>query len=132
MLGDLVMMALGLFRFGASAPSHQIARRSSSWRWEPVPRLGVPEGLQYLGPGEDIITLEGVIYPHFSGGLRQVDRMRAMAGAAVPTPMMLVDGGGWVWGLWVIQNIEETKSFLMADGAPRKIEFTITLRAYHG
>jgi len=132
MLGNLIMMALGAFRFGVSKPSHQVARRSTSYRWEPVARVGVPEGLQYLGPGEDSITLEGVIYPHFSGGLRQIDSMRAMATFGIPTPMMLVDGGGWVWGLWVIQGIEETKSYLMADGAARKIEFSITLRAYHG
>jgi tape measure domain-containing protein len=33
-------------------------------------------GLAYLGPDTEEITLEGVIYPHFKGGLRQVEIMR--------------------------------------------------------
>ena len=37
---------------------------------------------------------------------------------------------GWVWGRWVITGVEERKSLFMADGAPRKIEFTTSLKAY--
>jgi phage protein U len=44
--------------------------------------------------------------------------------------MMLVDGLGWIWERWVIAGVEETKSVFLADGAPRKIEFSLTLRAY--
>lgn len=45
-------------------------------------------------------------------------------------PMTLVDGLGWIWERWVIVAVEETKGVFMADGAPRKIEFIITLKAY--
>ena len=43
---------------------------------------------------------------------------------------MMVDGMGWVWKRWVIVNVSDTKSYFMSDGAPRKIEFTVTLQAY--
>jgi hypothetical protein len=36
-----------------------------------------------------------MIYPHFEGGLRQVELMRLQAGTDVP--FMMVDGLGWVW-----------------------------------
>ena len=45
-------------------------------------------------------------------------------------PMILVDGLGWVWERWVITSVEETKALFMADGAPRRIEFSMTLAAY--
>lgn len=125
---SLVMMALGAFRFGISRANYQTFTRSASWRWEEQPRLGRRPALQYLGPGAEEITLEGVIYPHFKGGLRQVELMRLQASAG--QPLILVDGMGWVWDRWVITGVEERKSLFMADGAPRKIEFTTTLKAY--
>lgn len=125
---SLVMMALGGFRFGINRANYQTFTRSASWRWEEQPRLGRRPALQYLGPGTEEITLEGVIYPHFKGGLRQVELMRLQASAG--QPLILVDGMGWVWDRWVITGVEERKTLFMADGAPRKIEFTTTLKAY--
>ena len=72
--------------------------------------------------------MDGVIYPAFKGGLRQVEGMRLVAGLG--QPLMLVDGLGWVWDRWAITSVEETKTAFLADGAPRKIEFSLSLRAY--
>ena len=128
MLSSLVMMALGGFRFCVARASYQVFTRRAAWRWEQVDRIGRAPALQYLGPGADEVTLEGVIYPHFKGGLRQVETMRAIAGLG--QPMILVDGLGWVWQKWAILSIEERKSVFLADGAPRKIEFSMELKAY--
>lgn len=125
---SLVMMALGSFRFGIGRGAYQSFSRSASWRWEQIDRIGRAPALQYLGPNADEITLEGVIYPHFKGGLRQVELMRATAGTG--QPMILVDGMGWIWQRWVITTVEERKSVFLADGAPRKIEFSMGLKAY--
>ena len=128
MLNDLVMMALGVFRFGVAGADYQSLRRKAEWRWASADRLGRKPALQYLGPGAQEITLEGVVYPHFRGGLRQVELMRAQAGLG--RPLMLTDGLGWVFDRWVIVKVEETRSVLMGDGTPQKIEFRVTLRAY--
>lgn len=125
---SLVMMALGTFRFGINRASYQTFSRTASYRWAKQDRLGRAPAMQFLGPDADEITLEGVIYPHFKGGLRQVEFMRLMARTGAP--MMLVDGLGWAWERWCIVSVEERKSVFLADGAPRKIEFTITLQAY--
>lgn len=125
---DLVMMALGTFRFGVNRAAYQTFHRTAQFRWEKLDRIGRAPALQYLGPDADEISLEGVIYPHFKGGLRQVELMR-LAGR-VGQPFILVDGLGWVWERWVIAGVEETKSVFLANGAPRKIEFSLTLRAY--
>jgi phage protein U len=128
MLDSLVMLALGAFRFGVSQSGYQSLSRTAAYRWEKLDRLGRAPALQYLGPDAQEITLEGVIYPHFKGGLRQIEFMRLLAGTGMP--QMLVDGLGFVWDRWCVTSIEERKSVFMADGAPRKIEFTITLQAY--
>jgi phage protein U len=122
------MMALGTFRFGVNRASYQMFTRDAAYRWAKQDRLGRDPALQYLGPDAEEITLEGVIYPHFKGGLRQMELMRAVARQGVP--MMLVDGLGFVWQRWVITRVSETKSLFLADGAPRRIEFNVTLRAY--
>lgn len=123
-----IMMALGAFRFGMQNDAYQKMSRSAAFRWEKVNRQGRAPALQYAGPDAETITLSGVIYPHFKGGLKQVDLMRAQAGLGMP--LMMVDGLGWVWKRWVITDVQETKSYLMADGAPRKIEFSMTLQSY--
>lgn len=125
---SLVMMGLGAFRFGVNRANYQHFTRAASWRWEAQDRVGRRPALQFLGPGTDEITLEGVIYPHFKGGLRQVELMRLVADQG--QPLILVDGLGWVWDRWVVASVEERKSLFLSDGAPRKIEFTVGLMAY--
>ena len=90
-----IMMALGTFRFGVNRASYQMFTRDAAYRWAKQDRLGRDPALQYLGPDAEEITLEGVIYPHFKGGLRQMELMRAVARQGAP--MMLVDGLGFVW-----------------------------------
>lgn len=125
-----VMLALGEFRFSIDTAAYQNLERSSSYRWDSVDRLGVRPAMQFIGPGEDTVTLDGTIYPSFRGGLGQVTAMRAEA--AKGEPLLLVDGAGRVWGLYVITDIRETQTVFFSNGAPRKIDFNLTLKMYGG
>jgi phage tail protein len=120
-------MAVGICRFGMFNGGHQKHSRSASYRWRALDRIGRAPAQHYGGPGVQDITLEGVIYPHFKGGLHQVNLMRATAGTG--KPMMMVDGLGWEFKQRVNVRVEEKKTYLMADGAPHKIEFSMTLRS---
>jgi phage protein U len=122
------MMSLGTFRFGVNKASYQTFTRTAGYRWGRQDRLGRQPAMQFLGPDTQEMVLAGTIYPHFKGGLRQVELMRLVARAG--NPLLLCDGLGWVWDRWVITGVEETKSVFMADGAPRKIEFVLTLSSY--
>lgn len=130
LLPDLVMMGLGAFRFGVNRASYQSLSRRAEYRWGQLDRIGRSPAQQYLGPGAEEMTLQGVIYPHFRGGLRQVEAMRLVARQG--KPLMMVDGLGWVFDPWVIASVNETKSVFLAGGAPRRIEFQMTLRSYGG
>ncbi|PAV09400.1 hypothetical protein CBG25_02930, partial [Arsenophonus sp. ENCA] len=39
-----------------------------------------------------------------------------------------LDGEGNIYGMFVIEEISQSKSLFFADGAPRKIEFTLKLK----
>ena len=122
------MMALGGFRFSIPTAAYNDFRRSTSWRWPSQPRVGRAPAKQYVGPGEDSLELGGVIYPHYQGGLKQIDAMREQANTG--EPLMLVDGLGNVWGKWCILSIEETQKRFLNNGAPLKKTFRLRLQAY--
>jgi phage protein U len=84
--------------------------------------------MQFVGPGTDTITLEGTIYPHFKGGVSQVDSMRSQASTG--EPLMLISGNGKAFGRWCITSISDTQTTFIKNGAPRKVTFSLTLKKY--
>jgi hypothetical protein len=127
-LGINMMMILGVYRFAISSAAFQSLKRQSEYRWQEVNRIGADPALQFTGFGVETIDLDGVIYPHFKGGLRQVTLMRAEAG--IGKPLFLISGNGNAFGKWCIVKISENQSVFMKDGAPLKIEFSISLKRY--
>ena len=123
-----MMLALGPYRFSLNTSAYQSLKRSSEYRWPSIERIGKEPLLQAIGPGCDRIDLDGVIYPHFRGGLGQINAMRDSAQRQ--EPLMLINGQGNVLGRFVITQIEESQNTFLADGTPRKIEFRMSLERY--
>jgi len=128
--GADVMMSLGGFRFGLNTAAYQELSRTTEHRWAAQDRFGQAAALQHTGPGPETMTLPGVVYPEFRGGLGQVDRMRELAGRG--KPQQLITGAGRVLGRYVIERVEERQSVFAARGMARKVEFTLSLRRYDG
>ena len=126
---DTQLMALGDFRFSIATAAYDELSRTAEYRWRRQDRIGRVPARQWLGPGDETIDLRGTILTTYSGGTGQVEAMRAEAVRG--EPLRLVGGTGTVFGLWVVQRIRETGSVFLAGGAPRKIEFEISL-AYYG
>lgn len=103
-------------------------QHSQAYRWQAQERIQRRPAMQFLGAGEESIELSGVIYPHFKGGLEQLDTMRAEASKG--QPLLLVDGLGFVWGQWVITQIDEGQSFFQGNGQPLKQSFQLKLVNY--
>jgi phage protein U len=127
---SFVMMGLGDFRFGLPTAAYQDLSRTSSWRWPTVERIGARPASQFVGPGEDCVTMNGVIYPAFRGGIGQLAAMRAEADKGAP--LNLVDGTGQHWGQYVITEVREGQSNFFSNGMFRSQAFDITLQAYGG
>jgi phage protein U len=119
------LMSLGLFVFElATLPFSEMQRRSD-WRHARNDRVGARAAAQYVGPGEDNITLSGVLMPEAAGTLDSIETLRAMAdnGDAYP----LIDGLGRIVGQYVITALDERKTHFLDNGVARKTDFALDL-----
>lgn len=128
-----VMMSLGNYKFAANTAAYQEMRRVSDYRWSEQARLGRSPAMQFSGKGRETMNLSGVIYPaEFKMG-DQIAKMRQEAAAGTPLTLVSAQGMvGSIHGDWVIKSIEETSTMFAAGGAPRKIEFRMSLQFFGG
>jgi phage protein U len=126
----MTMMALGTFLFGLPTIAYQKLQRRQDWRHVRLTRIGVRDAVQYVGPGEDTITLDGEAVAELQPAGAALDELRRMA--ATGDCWSLIDGAGRVYGAFVILTIDEGQSVFFADGTPRKIDFSISLLAVDG
>ncbi|WP_085598184.1 MULTISPECIES: phage tail protein [unclassified Pseudomonas] len=121
-----MMMALGMFVFSLSTAAYQELQRQTEWRHVSNTRIGAAPARQFVGRGDDSITLPGVILPELAGSVLSLDTLRLMANTGKAWPM--VEGSGRIYGLWVIESLSETKTIFFRDGTPRRLEFTLSLK----
>lgn len=120
-----MLAALGMFVFeAASFPFSELNRRSD-WRHARSARFGAIDAAQYLGPGNDQVTMNGALVPEAGQRYAAIDTLRGMADEG--DAYQLVDGTGLVWGGFVIVGLDERRRHLMLDGVPRMIDFTLQL-----
>lgn len=121
-----MMLALGMFVFSLSTAAYQELQRQTEWRHASNNRIGAVPARQFLGRGDDTITLPGIILPELAGSALSLDAIRLMANTGKAWPM--VEGSGRIYGLWVIESLSETKTIFFRDGTPRRIEFNLSLK----
>ena len=123
--GTRPLFLLGPFMFSAGTASPSRTTRRDRYRWPQQEVVGARPWVQYTGPGEGRLEIEGTIYPHYRGGLRQVQLMRSLAGLG--KSQLLVDSLGVVYGMHAIEEVEETGAAYDPAGAPRRIDFRLSL-----
>jgi phage protein U len=121
-----MMAALGLFVFMLKTTPYQSFQHKQSWRHAFNSRVGARPAWQFVGPDNDTITLSGDLYPELTGGSLSLMALKLMADSG--KAWSLIDGSGAIYGMFVIESIDETKTEFMSGGKPRKISFTLTLR----
>ena len=119
------MYTLGPLVLGVPALPATEAVRVARYRWSARDRAGAAPGWQWLGPGEDKLTLSGVSLLMAVGRDDAVDALRDLAAAGEARP--LADGAGRVLGSWAIRSVEERRRNLRADGTPAVIEWRLEL-----
>ncbi|GLO54785.1 tail assembly protein [Pseudomonas putida] len=120
-----MMMALGMFVFSLETLAYQEFQRQTDWRHASTSRIGTNPARQFLGKGDDSITLPGVLLPALAGSQLSLDALRMMGDTGKAWP--LVEGTGRIYGLWVIESLSDTRTVFFPDGAARRIEFTLKL-----
>jgi uncharacterized protein len=120
-----MLMALGLFVFAMPTLPFQELEQRQSWRWGTSDRFGARPAAQYLGPGEDQVTITGCLYPLVAGDRGSLDTLRAMAAQGASWP--LIDGTGRIFGDFAISEIDARGAAFIDNGVPRRTDFSIEL-----
>lgn len=119
------MYTLGSLVLGVPALPATEAVRVARYRWSATERAGAAPGWQWLGPGEDKLTLSGVSLVLAVGRDDAVAALREVAAAGGAQP--LADGAGRVLGSWAIRSVEERRRGIRADGTSAIIEWRMEL-----
>ncbi|EAC2055395.1 TPA: phage tail protein [Escherichia coli] len=121
-----MMMIYGMFVFELRTLPHQQLQQNKSWRHVKNERINRSASWQYIGSGEDQMTLSGVLYPEITGGEVSLSLLNTQAYTGCPWP--LIDGTGQIYGMYVITGIQTTRSELDRYGKARKIEFSVSFQ----
>ena len=145
-------MILGNFVFNLKTMNPNTLTRTTEYNWSDSDRIGDIPNLQNLGTASDQIEIEGVFYPAFSGNslltsigignsttngilraLTQAEEVYASVADIRNSSLctmanVLISDNGEILGCYVITRIQETQSFFDANGKPKKVEFSLTLK----
>ena len=120
-----MMMVYGLFVFELRTAPYQTLTHSRDWRHVKNDRVGKRAKYQYIGAGDDEITLAGTLYPEITGG--DVSLALLETAGYIARPLPLIEGTGTIYGLYVITHLETERTEFFADGKAKKIDFTLSL-----
>lgn len=125
----MALLIWGDYAFEVGGASYEKLTHRFGGRWSKAPVFGRRPPGQYLGPGEEPVTLEGAIYPVDMGRetFDQIIAMQAEAGNGAVD--MLFSGGGDAMGLFRLEELEYTSSNFLRDGTPQKVEYRLKFEA---
>ena len=118
-------------------PGFESLQRDAQYTWVSNDRLSRDPAMQFVGPGEENVVVEGRMFPYHFGGLSTIDRLRAAGRAGKPCILArfypLKDPAGYsseVIGNFVIKRVRTVESRIGAIGVAHKIDFTLELTRY--
>jgi phage protein U len=120
-----MLAALGMFVFDTDSLLFDALARRRGWRHGRTDRFEARAASQFLGPGEDRITLSGTLVPELAGRFSSIETLAEMADSG--DAHLLADGSGNQLGSFTIESLEEQHSNLIDNGRARVIGFTIEL-----
>jgi len=85
--------------------------------------LGSLRPREFVGEGDDLITLRGRLFPEAFGGSTDDLHMMRVSGTA----QIYVRGDGRSFGWWLIERVTERATFLDGKGRGKVIEFEVSL-----
>jgi phage protein U len=112
-----MMMVFGMFVFMLRTTPYQQLQHSQEWRHVKNERVNQSAGWQYIGAGDDNITLSGVLYPEITGGNLSLSALETIGYAGRPWP--LIEGTGRIYGMYVLTRLERGKSEFDRFGNPK-------------
>lgn len=124
-LAGSMLLALGQFVFELGTLAYQDFKRSNDWRHASNSRVGARAGYQFVGVGDDSVSLSGWVAPGQVGSYASIAALRAMGDSG--QAFALVSGMGEVFGQYVIKQLDETGTYHDRRGRPGRVEFSLQL-----
>jgi phage protein U len=117
-------MALGSFIFGLSRnfAYHSLLRKTDGG-WMELPILTSKPKSSQTGQKSETLTITGKSM--YAAAMDRLDELRDLQALRIPLP--LIDGIGRNWGLWRINNVQETQTCIIDDGTAMVVEWAIEL-----
>lgn len=122
---------------GMDTPNFETIQRDTQYTWTAADRLSRDPAMQFTGPGEDNVSIDGRMFPYHFGGLSTIERLRKAGRAGKPMIMVrfypLADPSGYgseVIGNYVIRRVRTQEQKIGVYGIAHKIDFTVELQRY--
>ena len=121
-------MALGSFIFGLSRQFayHSLLRKSDGG-WSEIQILTSKPKSSQTGQKSETLTITG--RSMYAVAMDRLDELRALQALRIPLP--LIDGIGRNWGLWRINNVQETQTYIIDDGTAMVVDWVIELAEFN-
>lgn len=120
-----MLLAIGMFVFEIPNILFEQLKRRRSWRHPTSDRVGARPASQFAGEGDDTLAISGALVPGIFGRREALEDLAAMGKQG--RSWSVVDGEGYVYGAYVILDLDETKRNIVDGGQARIIDFTINL-----
>lgn len=121
-----MILSLGQFVFSVDTLTFNELQRSRSWSFANNDIAQGRPQYQFTGTGKETISIPFLIYQEHGFGNRQsVDDLAEMADTGAG--YVLIDGSGYIYGVFAIDSIDDNRSFLTINGVPRKVDGTLKL-----
>jgi len=121
-----MMMIYGMMPFMRQTLPYGELQQNIDYRWPTNSRIGQRPSAQFIGVGDEKITLSGELRPEITGGAVSLMTVRLLADQGMAWP--LIGGSGMIYGMYVIESISNTHSEFFPNGAASKIMFTLNLK----
>jgi phage protein U len=137
LIGDAASILFYVPMPGEDTPGFETLQRDAQYTWVSNDRLSRNPAMQFTGPGEENIVIEGRMYPYHFGGLSTVNRLRQAGKSGKPYLLMrfypLSEPKGYAGealGNFVIKRVRTVESKIGTINIAHKIDFTLELTRY--
>lgn len=124
-------------RPGVASPGFNTLERDTNFSWTSQPRLSAEPAMQFTGPGQDLIQIEGRLFPRLFGGLKTLDALREVGNAGLrvmfaryyilDNPQQYV---GEMVGKYVLTRLRRRDMKIGGDGIPIHLDFSLEMSRY--
>lgn len=120
-----MLYALGPLDFEVAPFNTHEVERSHTADFAAKELLGRRKSHEFVGAGDERITMRGKLFPHKLGGLDELGVLNAIRDSGAPQFLMRGDGEPLGW--FLVERVRESSSHLDAQGIGRMIEFEVEL-----